>query len=327
MTVLGALVGPARSGTTWAGTIIDSCPDVIYRFEPFHRMAAADPEIREWFDRLKRREVTHSDIPRLYEILRLAHPLTNKAPFFPYKAYQLRRFGRSQMWPLARVLRPLRWIYGRAYTPNAGPPLIFKEVTFVRPVQNLVSDAAIPIVYLVRHPCATVLSEVRGQANGRLSRQQRLRELLLEQSPWLIEQFPEVVAGKDVVSRTALLWRSEVETCAAEVRASATGMVLTYEELADDAHLHARRMFAHLGIEFGDQTLEFLDRLYCLSSNRALGPRRTGWGKKYFSVYRNPRVEKDSWTRRISNDDRRKVESIVQGSPVIEACAVKGRWW
>jgi len=327
LTAVAAIVGPARSGTTWAGAIVDSSPDVIYRFEPFHRMAAVDPEFRAWFDKLKRAAVTREDVPRLYEILRPAHPLTNKAPFFPQKSYPLRRAGRRQLWPLARVLAPARWLYGKAFTPAAGPPVVFKEVTFVKPVKNLVGSAAVPVVYLVRHPCATVLSEVRGQAQGRLSRQQRLRELLLEQSPQLIEQFPGIVAGNDVLARTALLWRSEVESCLASVRASPSGMVLTYEELAGDAHVHARRMFAHLGIGFGDQTLTFLNALYGLGTDRGRGPRRTGWGRQYFSVYRNPREERDAWMGKMSGADRRRVESLVQGSPVIEACAAQGGWW
>jgi len=325
---VGALVGPARSGTTWAGTIIDSSPEVIYRFEPFHRMSAVNLEFRQWFDRLKNQEVTGENLRRIYEILLAAHPLTDKAPFFQVKSYPLRTFGRRQIWPLARVLRGADWVYRAAYSPPPGPPVVFKEVTFIKPLRNLLERTSMPVVYLVRHPCATVLSEVRGLSERHLrTRQRRVRELLIEHAPWLVEQFPDVIGGSDIVSRTALLWRCEIEACVNVLRRSTTGMIMTYEQLAEDAHSRAPELFAHFGIQFAEQTKHFLDSLYELRAHGAGGPRRTGWGKKYFSIYRNPREERDSWKRRISAEDRKKIESIVQGSPAIEHCAALGHWW
>jgi hypothetical protein len=325
---LGALIGPARSGTTWAGSIIDSSPDVVYRFEPFHRMSAVDPAFRQWFEMLKNQSVTDDDVPRLYDILLEAHPLTDKAPFFRAKSYPLRSFGRDLMWPVARVLRPASWIYRAAYSPRPGPAVVFKEVTFIKPLRNLLERTSVPVVYLVRHPCPTVMSEVRRQIEGRPSvRQRRLRELLLEHAPWLVEQFPDVVAGSDAVKRTALLWRCEIEICVNLVRQSRSGMVITYEQLAEDAHARTSEVFSHLGIEFGEPTKRFLDSLYELEAYGARGPRRTGWGEKYFSVYRNPREEKDAWKRKIPAEDRASVESIVQGSGAIEYCAALGQWW
>jgi hypothetical protein len=325
---LGALIGPARSGTTWAGSIIDTSPDVVYRFEPFHRMSAVNPEFRRWFDRLKNQEVEAADVPRLYEILVRAHPLTDKAPFFPVKSYPLWTFGRELFWPVARLMRPAGRLYGAAYSPRPGPPVVFKEVTFIKPLRNLLERTSVPVIYLLRHPCPTVLSEVRRQSEGRPSvRQRRLRELLLEHGSRLAEQFPDVVAGSDAVSRTALLWRCEIEACVPLVRQSRSGMILTYEQLAGDAHAHLPALFAHLGLQFGDETRQFLDSLYGMKAYGEGGPRRTGWGGKYFSVYRNPLQEKDAWKRRISAEDRRKIESIVQGSGAVEYCAALGQWW
>jgi hypothetical protein len=325
---VAALIGPSRSGTTWAGTIIDSSPDVIYRFEPFHRMAPVDPEFRRWFDKLKNQEVTGEDLHRIYEILVPAHALTNKAPFFTDKSYTIRTIGRRQLWPAARLLPSLDPVYRALYSPRPGPPVVFKEVTFVKPLRNLLERTAMPIVYLLRHPCATVLSEVRRQLQGKAGfRQTNLRALLMEHGPSLVEQFPEVVRGSDVVGRTALLWRCEVETCINLMRRSTTGLIMTYEQLAEDAHSWAPDILSHLGIEFAEQTRRFIDSLYDLSVHKPAGHRRTGWGKKYYSVYRNPREEKDSWKTKISTDDRGKIERIVQGSPAIEYCATLGHWW
>lgn len=284
--------------------------------------------MREWFGRLKRGDINSEDVPKLYEALRVADPLVNKAPFFSAKSYPGHTACRRQLWPLARVFPPARWAYRNLFTPAAGPPLVFKEVTFINPLRSLLERTSIPILYLVRHPCATVLSEVRGQGRERRpARQRRLHELLREHAPWLGQQFPHVVSGSDPVQRTALLWRCEVELCAALVRESSHGLLMTYEELAGDAYNNSARMFAHFGIAFTPQTKDYLDALHREERGRVKGPRRTGWGKAYFSVYRNPKSEVDSWKQRITADEQQKIEQIVQGSPVIEHLAALGKWW
>lgn len=325
---LGAIVGPGRSGTTWAGTLIDSCPDVIYRFEPFHRMAAVEPEFREWFDKLKQNEVCQDDVPRLYSLLCRAHPFTNKQPFFAEKLYRLATFGRRQLWPVARLLPPISKLYGAAYSPRPGPALIFKEVTFVKPIQNLLERTKMPIVYLVRHPCATVLSLVRRQTQGKAkpASQRNLAKLLQENAPALAERFGDVIQGDDIVQRAALLWRYEIDSCVPLLQRSSRGMLLTYEQLTDDTHTQARRLLKHFGLRYAEQTERYVNYLHGLESGRNVGPRRTGWGDKYFSVYRNPTEQRDAWKSKISATNRRKVEQIVEDSPAVAICSALGKW-
>jgi hypothetical protein len=86
-------------------------------------------------------------------------------------------------------------------------------------------------------------------------------------------------------------------------------------------------MLKHLGLDFADQTSRYLDALHGMKSGGKTAPKRTGWGKSYFSVYRNPWHEKDSWKQRISAEEQRKIESIVQGSPATEHLAGLGGWW
>lgn len=323
-----ALVGPGRSGTTWAGTLVDSCPDVVYRFEPFHRMSRVEPAMKRWFDKLRKQEVRDRDLPAIYECLRRAHPLTNKAPFFDDKSYPLRTAGRSLFWPAARAVPLVGRLYGALYSPTPGPPVVFKEVTFIRPLQNLLERTSIPVVYVVRHPCATVMSSVNVQMReGVPQRVRDLRATLQQEAPDLVRQYPEVLDGDDVVGKAALLWRFEVGKCVSLVRASPHGVVITYEQLAEDAHTHARMMFKHFGIPFGDNTERYIESLHVLDGAARGRKRRTGWGARDFNVYRNPREEKDAWKARISMRDRGRIEAIVQGVPEIEACAAMGRWW
>ena len=205
---------------------------------------------------------------------------------------------------------------------------MFKEVTFVRPLKNLVEQTTMPIVYLVRHPCATVLSAMNAPDGSSIaSTHLRLGKTLRKDAPEFADRFGEIIDGTDAVSQYALMWLYEVESCVAAMRASGNGMVMTYEELADDAYACGERLFRHLRITFGDATRRFIDRLYGLNSASNGVPRRTGWGAAYYSVYRNPKELKDSWKTKLAIADRKKVESVVQGVPEIESCAALGNWW
>jgi len=279
--------------------------------------------------KLKNQEVRDGDVPAIYSLLRPAHPLTNKAPFFSDKDYPLRTFGRRQLWPVARLLKPARALYTAAYSPKSGPPLVFKEVTFVKQLQNLTERTSVPVVYIVRHPCATVLSSLNAPTQGAIATKHlRLSEALRKNAPDLIERFRHDVEGPDAVSRHALFWLYEVETCVRLVRRSANGLVMTYEQLAEDAYGQARLLFGHLGLQYGVSTERFVDALYGLGSAEGRGePRKTGWGDNYYSVYRNPRDQKDAWKKKMRVEDQMKVDAIVRGGEAIEYCASLGRWW
>jgi hypothetical protein len=325
---LGAIVGPARSGTTWVGALVDSCPQVIYRFEPFHRLAAVNQAVGVWMAKLKNQEVADADVPAIYSALRPAHPLTDKAPFFPHKAYPLRTFGKRQLWPLARLVAPVSSIYRAAYSPAAGPPLIFKEVTFVRQLRNLLERTSVPVVYLVRHPCATVLSGMNAPKGGSIASEHlRLRDALRKNAPDMLERYGSVIDGTDLVSQRALMWLYEVETCVALVQKSRHGMIMTYEQLVDDAYLHGEALLRHFGLEIGAPTRRFIDGLYGIDSHGSGKPQRTGWGSAYYSVYRNPGDLKDMWKSKMTAGDRVKVEKVVRDRPAVEYCASLGCWW
>jgi Sulfotransferase domain len=325
---LRAIVGPPRSGTTWLGALVDSSPEVIYRFEPFHRLSVSNQKVGETLCKLKSQAIREADVRALYFLICPAHPLTNKAPFFDDKSYPLRTFGRRQLWPLARLAPPARSLYRVTYSPQPGPPLVFKEVTFVLPLRNLVKRTSVPVAYLVRHPCATVLSALSAPDGSPLaSTHLRLRQTLAKNAPKLLDRYKEVIDGTDVVSQHALMWLYQVESCVSVLRRSKTGLLITYEQLADDAYSHGKTLFGHFGIKFGDATRRFLDQLYGTVSRPKGIPRRTGWGAAYYSVYRNPRELKDLWKSQMATADRKKVESIVRGHPAVELCASLGNWW
>ncbi len=91
-----------------------------------------------------------------------------------------------------------------------------------------------------------------------------------------------------MVLRNALLWLLEVDTCVTLVRSSPRGMVMTHEQLADDAYTHAQALFSHLEITDGEHTASFIDRLYHVSVGGPRGPRRTGMGQQVLQRVSQP---------------------------------------
>ena len=331
ITLVKAIIGPARSGTTWLGTIMDSHPDVVYRFEPFHRLCTGDLTFKHLWKGLKTHTLSDQDISTLYTALLKAHPLTHKPPFFNHKSYPLFSMGKGKFWPIARLMPAFAPLYRALYSPRSLPPVIFKEVTFVEQTKTILNRTPIPVVYVVRHPCATVLSEIKGQKAGKMpsGRLNNLKGLLEKHDPALQERYAPRLDQLTFVQKIALLWRIEVERCVRAVRASERGLVMTYEQITEDAYHYADKIFNHFGMTLADETVEFLDRLYSIQPNavqKQPSNAKRGWGGQYFTVHRNPKTQKDAWKAKISAEDRQHIESIVAESDAFNFCAALGKW-
>jgi hypothetical protein len=85
-------------------------------------------------------------------------------------------------------------------------------------------------------------------------------------------------------------------------------------------------MLRHFGLECSEQTQSFTDSLYEIQARGDRAPSKTGWGDMYFNVFRNSRKEKDAWRKKISAEDRRKIEAIVGDSEAVAYGATLGEW-
>jgi hypothetical protein len=160
---IGALFGMERSGTTWLGAILASHPEIAYRFEPFHRLKDTKPQVRQLLEQIRAGEFGSSDLPQLYQALRPAYASCDKPPFFPKTYRTLLPVGRSLLWNVARKNALVDTLFRTLYSPQGTPLLIFKEVALGNVFRNLLQDTGIPMVYMMRHPCAVVWSIMRGQ--------------------------------------------------------------------------------------------------------------------------------------------------------------------
>ena len=326
---LGAIFGASRSGTTWLGTLISSHPDVAYRFEPFHRLAKTQPDIERSLKILRSPQLSSEDRSQIYHSLLPAYPEIEKPPFF-HKNYQMPlNWGRRAIWPLSRRNPLAGQIFRRLYTPNTpsdnSPTLIFKQVEMVDIVTPFLETLDVPVVYLMRHPCAVVWSRIKGQQNALMptGRAQKLDNILRDCFPELAEQY----AGKleTTTEKEAMLWRIDVESVLSACSKSSRGLPIFYENLVANTVTVVEQIFQHFGLSLTQETSSFIEDSTCSTSN--LRQKRGEIGiNPYFSVFRNSQAVCDKWKDEMPAEERSRVTNIVGECKAFQMGTEQG-WW
>lgn len=313
-----AVFSYGRSGSTWLGSILDSHPEVAYRFEPFARLRGHGSRLAALEKCIRGGDSSEAMLAELYAALLPAHPLLAKPPFFE-KSYPLRmRAGRSLLWPLCRRLEPAAGLFSALYTPRGSlPPIAFKEVSATSLIGPLVRSPGLLASYLLRHPCGVVWSQQRGQSRGILpaERHRYLESKLHEHDEALAERFAARVAELPQVVQYALLWRIEVEDDLRQVSARPNVQMIYYESFCASPERETERFFRHFGLSVPEQTTAFLRE-----STGGARPGRRRRGEigidPYYSVFRNTEDTVWSWRKEMPAEMRAAVEDAVADSPV-----------
>lgn len=320
-----AIFGTGRSGTTWLGSIVNSHPEVAYRFEPFHRLPKYYLTVKKF---LESSNLSHEDIAIIYNLLIEANPVIDKPPFFK-KNPQVLDY-QQWAWLFARSIPILTPIYQNLYTPKNLPTLVFKEVNFEEMMLKILQSTSIPIVYIVRHPCGNILSLFKGQEKGNLpmGRYQVLPSLLQQHDSELAERYIPCLDSMNSLEKTALLWRIDVEKAITAINLfKSKGLLLSYEQLCEEPHKYAQLVFKHFNLNFTEETKIFLDHLCSLPSNpKRKTFRNKDWMTSYFTVNRNPQKQRDLWKKKISSEEQKQIENIVKDSWAFNFCASFAGW-
>ncbi len=320
---IGAIFSTGRAGSTWLGSILDTHPDVVYRFEPLSRLRH-DPAVQGLRDRISKEAPSPDVFGALQRTLAPAHPLTCKPPFFPKRA--TRSTGRSTLWLASRVVAPLRPLYRVLYSPTGPVTLVFKEVGLNRLLLPLVRSG-LRSIYLIRHPGAVVASNLRGQSAGLMPTGRRavLSDLLERHDAELAGLWGPRLATASPAVLEALLWRIEVEEALSAIEGAQHVKLVVYEDLCLRPDEIAQDLFAHFGLEPSAQTSSLLEemRSTTLRARRARGERGTN---AYFSVFRDSREAVDRWKKDLTAEEVRAVFEAVAGSKAYVAGAEIGGW-
>ena len=309
---LGAVFGAGRSGTTWLGSILSSHPEVSYRFEPFHRLQRKNAEISKSIESIRSCNFSNKDLSYLYKTLLPAYPECEKPPFF-YKK-DCFNFGKKLIWPLSRKNSFCADIFTSIYTPKKQPMLIFKEVALVDLLIKLL-EVGIPIVYIVRHPCAVVSSVMEGQKKMLMPDKRRsvLDSLLYKHQPELWKQYKDRINELEVCEQQALLWLIDVETALNACRNTSNSFVVLYEKLAKQPLEVSKKIFNHFRLEMTPQSITFIEESTKNSSTSRIKTGEVGINS-YFTVFRDSNFSCDRWKQEMPFEEQAKVLKIVEGS-------------
>ncbi|MGK7938517.1 MAG: sulfotransferase domain-containing protein [Xenococcaceae cyanobacterium] len=326
---IGAIFGLGRSGTTWLGAIVASHPDILYRFEPFHRLQKTQSTIKEMYELTRSDSFSAQDVSRMYNCLLPAYPESEKPPFFSKNFPSRLSFGKSFLWPLARKNQFLSPAFRSLYTPKGKPFLVFKEVDYSDMVVKFLAETDIPVVYIVRHPCAVTSSIIRGQKNSLMPMPKErlvvLKRVMPIHEPKLAEIYLHKLEELTIAEQEALYWLVQTGRALRACQKSANGLIVIYEELTERPLEIAQQVFQHFKLEMPAESVAFIEE----SSNKSLTSaikRGEVNMNQYFTIFRDTKAARDRWKEEMSEEDQMRVMQIVKDSPEFALGAEKGFW-
>lgn len=280
-------------------------------------------------DLIKSNTFSEKDLPRIYDVLLSAHPLIEKSPFFSKSYSRNLLVGKSILRPLVLKIGYGEAVYRFLYTPKNSPFLVFKEVAMLEMLCQLLNHTNMPIIYLMRHPCAVVSSIIRGQNKSVMpeGRQKIIENIIAKNSPKLSDKYGNKMDKLSWSQRCALLWLVDVERAFHACQNNQNGLIVIYEKLVEDTLEVTSEMFKHFGLSMTEQTVSFIEESSSSKNSLLMRLKRGEIIKdRYFSVFRNSQKEKNAWKDNMPTSEQKLVMEIVEDSEVFSWVAAQG-WW
>lgn len=326
---VGAIFGTGRSGSTWLGSIVNSHPDVAYRFEPFHRiwLGARGVTRASQFTRafMQSDQLNNEAVDQLYLELIKANPATEKPPF--HRKSNCTNVGRNLTWLIARKFEIVLPLFSRIYTPSGSPPLVFKEVDLHKMMDNMLQRTNVPVVYLIRHPFGVISSILEGQKKNIMPTKKIsvLESILRAHDVGLANRYADKITTLSLAQLNALQWRMSVEDAWSSIAEQQQALLVFYEDMCKNTVQTVQQVFNHLDIGFTEEVKEFV-----LKSGGGDEKESSGINgviqDPYFTVYRNSLKSMNKWKDKLGQNDRKEILEIFKGSEAIEAYFSRGRW-
>ncbi|MDJ0687656.1 MAG: hypothetical protein QNJ41_04020 [Xenococcaceae cyanobacterium MO_188.B32] len=207
--------------------------------------------------------------------------------------------------------------------------LVFKEVDYPDMVVKFLTETEVPIVYIIRHPCAVVSSIMRGQENSLMPmpepRMAVLKRVLNKHEPKLAKIYGEKLDKLTISEQEALHWLVENGRALRICQKHSQGLIVIYEELTERPLEIAQKVFQHFNLTMPEESVAFIEESTKKSLTSAIKRGEVNMNQ-YFTVFRDPKVSRDRWKEEMSKEDRIRVMQIVKDSPEFSLGAERGFW-
>ncbi len=312
---LTMIVGGPRSGSTWLAKIFDSHPATLYRHEPdtvrrhagLPLFVAPDQarghaaEARRWVEQLLD---TRS--------LKVAGSL----PFFrkdylPWPAVLARRGGGYGLRLLERVPGPARQVARQVPLPDFvdwrrrdDVRLVLKSVSARGRVGMLAR--ALPgssVIFILRHPCGSIGSELRGDAEGLFERRWDASDVL--RNPLAADYGLDAarLRAMPALEQRSWNWVLANELALRSLALLPRARMVRYQDLCARPEETARALFAFSGLDWNPQSAAFIRR-----STTHRGPSR------YYGVYRDTPAMAERWRSTMPREMQERIMAVVARS-------------
>lgn len=305
------ILGTPRSGTSWLAKAFDSHPWVTYRNEPDEILPAS---------RLPRR-INRNAIEAAEYIAQLLETRTTKTvggfPVFRKGYRSAAAHWLRLLWITAlrvpEVTHSGRRTVRRIQIPELSDNHIESKMLGVIKSVSLVDRAglfahAVPelrIILIVRHPCSSVASVLRGLRASKFVDEAFGYDIVEMEQARRRGLTKEQLRSAPVYEQLAWRWTVYNEKAIDELADCPNALVMTYEDMIKDAEAAIKKAFAFADLPWDRQTAEFV-----YESQHSRGPHR------YYGVYRGSDFSRNAgnWTDVLSPNEADRILSIAQDS-------------
>lgn len=311
--------GLPRSGTTWVGKLFDSHPLTLYRHEPDSVRRLSLPLYPERGTALQYRSELECFMDALPGMR--SPEVVGKEPLFP-KSYQssaaLHAYRASVI--AAKAASRIRRHFPCPFRPTGRghdhARLVWKSIESsgrLGVLMDALPDAR--AIYLIRHPCGYIASQLRGQAThqfstpgGSLDDRWVLRLLLATEAGKACGLALDDIMHLTQEERLAWRWVLTHETVLADVADNSRVLTVCYEDFCAEPLAMTRKVLEFTGLHWQSQTEAFVHA----STRTARNWRQTG----YYSVFKNPGTSAERWRSELAPEVVARIMHIFRRSPV-----------
>jgi Sulfotransferase family len=304
--------GMPRSGTTWCGKIFDSHPDTIYRHEPDTNFGSPELPLMNPVNQVdQHRQVIEGYIAAVCRVH--TERASASLPIFPKRYYSPATYQFRKGLILAVKLLSRQW---RGLTVpdlvdvdgNRDITIVWKSIESLGRLGLFANvSKCLRAVHILRHPCGQISSVLNGESGGRFSEKLLSSEdygifrLLADTESARIHGVTyEKFEAMEPLERLAWRWVIFNEQAILDSKDQDNCMILRYEDLCLDPESQTRKLFTFTGLDWNEQTSNFISMSTGRNSNR------------YYSVFKDPIKAMNKWQDILPVENVRQITAIVK---------------